>query len=360
MGRVEIVRKLEVSYSSQRREMRGTVMAASLGKPDTKRGLSVVVVGCGHRFQTGVLPVLHRTRSEIVALVDPGEAAGRTTASSLGAAGPSLIAEDFTRDTLRNIKADAVIIASPSGLHFAHSAASLEAGLRTFVEKPLACTSKQARHLATAAADKLTVSEQRVHRMDIVLAKQIITSGRIGEILRVRYHDTIRAVPSFESTWRNDPRLAGGGVLFDLGYHTVSTLLWLLDLDPASLHPDTAALHVGQLNVEDFAGVHLRYQDVKISIRTALVKHHPLEFLEVAGSKAVLTLRRLRERSNRSAVRITYEGKADETICHLGADYDTHALSAFLSSSSRDGSLSRHVGTIELIEEIYEIAKKRS
>jgi predicted dehydrogenase len=334
-------------------------MGRPLDNQETERGLSLVVVGCGRRLHA-LLPALQRNGSEIVALVDSVEAATRMTAMDLGSAAPNLIVADFTPDTLRGINADAVVITSPSGLHFPHSVTSLEAGIRTFVEKPLACTSEQARYLMAVAASKLTVSEQRVHRADLVLVKQMMQSGHIGEIIRVRYCDTIRPMPSFGSTWRNDPALAGGGVLFDLGYHTINTLQWLFDVDHDSLKPIAAVLRFGQLRVEDFASVSLSYREVKISVETALVTRSPNEFLEIVGSKAALTLRRFRENGTRSTIQIVQHGKTREIVCDLGTDYDSHSLTAFLEFHTSAASLSRHVETVVILEQVYDIATKSS
>jgi predicted dehydrogenase len=209
-----------------------------------------------------------------------------------------------------------------------------------------------------SADNKLTVSEQRVHRTDLALVKKLIRSGRMGEIVTARYHDTIRPTPSFGSTWRNDPALAGGGVLFDLGYHTVNTLQWLFDLERTITQPQAAILRFGQLKVEDFAAVHLKYREINIFIQTALVKRHPKEFLEIVGSKATLTLQRSREHGVQSVIQITQNGKISQINCDLEGDYDSHALSMFLNFHASPDSLNRHVETVDIIEEIYGIARK--
>jgi predicted dehydrogenase len=295
----------------------------------------------------GVCPVL---------LVEPAPAARDRALASLGRAGSPLLAHALSPGLLEEVAPDVVVIASPSGLHFAHAAAALACRLRTYVEKPLACTARQAHLLARLGDRRLAVSEQRVHRADLRLVRRVIRSGLVGPVRRITYRDTVAPVPSFTTSWRNDPRLAGGGVLLDLGYHTLGTLLWLLEGVAGELVVQFARLRQGGLCVEEGAEVRCSHGDIEIVLHLAFSDRRGHEMLRVQGARAEVTV--VRDRAGASSV-VTLSGDRDRTRTSVALDgsHDTRSLRDFVAGRVQSGHISRHIQTVELLEHIYQRAE---
>jgi predicted dehydrogenase len=102
-------------------------------------------------------------------------------------------------------------------------------------EKPLANTVAEAEAMAAAAAraqargirSMVGFNYRRVPAL--VLARELIASGRVGEIRHVRasYLQDWLADPAFPLTWRLQKEHAGSGALGDLGAHVVDLAQYL-------------------------------------------------------------------------------------------------------------------------------------
>ena len=128
-----------------------------------------------------------------------------------------------------------VDVCTPGDSHAEISIAALEAGKHVLCEKPLANTVAQAEAMAAAAAraqargvrSMVGFNYRRVPAL--ALARQLIASGRVGEIRHVRasYLQDWLADPAFPLTWRLQKEHAGSGALGDLGAHVVDLAQYL-------------------------------------------------------------------------------------------------------------------------------------
>ncbi len=125
---------------------------------------------------------------------------------------------------------DAIVIATPNNTHYPITMRALQRGLHVLCEKPIAMTYAQAQEMAqTAAAGKLkslvpfTYSFMPTARY----LKELIAGGYIG----APYHLNMRYYTGFaregDYRWRFDKRIAGSGVLGDLGSHFLYIAEWL-------------------------------------------------------------------------------------------------------------------------------------
>ncbi|RYE98721.1 MAG: Gfo/Idh/MocA family oxidoreductase, partial [Oxalobacteraceae bacterium] len=131
---------------------------------------------------------------------------------------------------------DAVDICTPNDSHAEIAIAAAEAGKMILCEKPLARTVAEAQQMVDAV-DKAGVANTvwyNYRRIPAVtLAKQLITSGKLGRIFHYRANFlqdwTISAdVPQGGTgTWRMDVDAAGSGVTGDLLAHCIDTAMWL-------------------------------------------------------------------------------------------------------------------------------------
>ncbi|MFF5077638.1 Gfo/Idh/MocA family protein [Actinoplanes sp. NPDC000266] len=182
--------------------------------------IRAVLVGFGWSGREIWLPRLMASGDyEVVAAVDPGPA---QRAAFTAATGRPAVADI---DALGGADADLALVASPNHLHATIARRLLGRGLATFVEKP-AC-------LSTAEADVLAEAERAggvpllagsacSYRADVrALTRLARELGRLRHVELV--WKRARGVPRSQG-WFTSRAEAGGGVLFDLGWHLLDVL----------------------------------------------------------------------------------------------------------------------------------------
>ena len=131
---------------------------------------------------------------------------------------------------------DAVDICTPNDTHAEIAIAAARAGKMVLCEKPLARTLAEAKNMveAIAATGVMNTVWYNYRRLPAVtLAKQIVTSGKLGKIFHYRANFlqdwTINADLPQGGTglWRLDADAAGSGVTGDLLAHCIDTAMWL-------------------------------------------------------------------------------------------------------------------------------------
>jgi predicted dehydrogenase len=306
------------------------------------------------------LPVLMRTGVEVLGLADPDVHAMSVTMRLAGLDRSVSLATRLEPEWLKALKPDFVIIASPSGYHFRQAQICLSLGFDVFLEKPIATSAGDAVALAilSHAGRNVVVSEQRPFRSDVVWVKRYLASGALGELKRMRYSDSIRPAPLFRESWRNDPRLAGGGVLMDLGYHALHLLVHIVEPLGSKLKIIGAQMRSGDLRVERFARLRLTSGSVEVMLRVAVDTGVSAERLELAGATGNLVVTRLR--AGDRPFRIHFRkgtGRWHERILPPDRRFDSVALEDFVSGANARERLAPHVRTATLIEEAYRRAR---
>jgi predicted dehydrogenase len=153
---------------------------------------------------------------------------GRDKAATAEAARELGWAEAATdwREVVRRDDIDLVDIATPGDSHAEIAIAAARAGKAVLCEKPLANTVAQARAM-TAAVNKAGVVNMVCHNYRripaVMLAKQILDSGEIGDVYHYRgtYLQDWIIDPKLPLLWRFDRKQAGSGALGDIGSHSL-------------------------------------------------------------------------------------------------------------------------------------------
>jgi predicted dehydrogenase len=192
---------------------------------------------------------------------------------------------------------DALIISTPNAKHFWQAKVCLERKLHVLVDKPPALTYQQGRQLVDLATklDKtyLMVSNQRRYEKVYQYAKQVIVSKELGEIISV---DCIISHSSdWLQGWRSDPERAGGGVLWDNAWHSLDTLLFLVD--KKALAVDAALYYSGNALVETHASALIHFEgdlSVTLTANFGAPRNSVYERLQIWGTQGMLTLDRSR------------------------------------------------------------------
>lgn len=136
---------------------------------------------------------------------------------------------DWQKVVARN-DIDAVDIAVPNALHSAIAIAAAEAGKIVICEKPLASSVEEAERMTKAVQRTPNAVWFNYRRIPaVVLAKQLISEGRIGEAFHYRalYLNQSGNDPSKGNTWRYKRSEAGMGAAGDLLSHCLDLALYL-------------------------------------------------------------------------------------------------------------------------------------
>jgi len=127
---------------------------------------------------------------------------------------------------------DAAIITTPNKYHEPAAVAALEAGHDILLEKPLAHTLESAERIAKVADETGQICMVGYyHRFLTVceILKSYVDRDHLGEIRHIdATYVRRRGIPGHGS-WYTSNEIAGGGVLLDIGVHTIDLLLYLLD-----------------------------------------------------------------------------------------------------------------------------------
>ena len=144
--------------------------------------------------------------------------------------------ESDWRELVKRNDIDAIDICTPNNSHAEIAIAAAEAGKMVLCEKPLARTAQESAPMVEAVekagvANTVWYNYRRVPA--VTLAKQIVDSGKLGQIFHYRANFlqdwTISAdLPQGgEGLWRLDVDAAGSGVTGDLLAHCIDTAIWL-------------------------------------------------------------------------------------------------------------------------------------
>jgi predicted dehydrogenase len=135
----------------------------------------------------------------------------------------------FLKKQARNI--DVAFIVTPHNQHFPQAKALLEAGKDVLVEKPMVMNTSEARRLMKVR-DKtgrlLAVAFNGSMSPSIRMAYDLLHDGSMGRILSVQAAVWQTWEQSTRGLWRQEPKISGGGYMFDTGAHLLNTTADLL------------------------------------------------------------------------------------------------------------------------------------
>ncbi len=228
-------------------------------KPITERKIKFALVGCG-RIATNHFNSLleHQSECELVAVCD-------TDNQKLATASAKYNVSGYTNldDMLETGGFDAVILATPSGIHAVQTVKCAGAGVHVISEKPMATRLADGFEMVRAcdtAGVRLFIVKQNRRNATVQLLKKAIDSGRFGRIYSVacnvfwtrpqEYYDQAK----WRGTWEFD-----GGAFMNQASHYVDLLEWLIG-QVESVQSYTATL-ARNIDVEDSGVVALKWRN---------------------------------------------------------------------------------------------------
>jgi 1,5-anhydro-D-fructose reductase (1,5-anhydro-D-mannitol-forming) len=211
-----------------------------------------LLVGVGDIAKKRVIPaILSEPRSALYGVV--------TRDVSKADAYPGVAAWATLDAALQDEAIDAVYIASPVALHAEQAIACLKAGKNVLCEKPVAMDFAQAETMVAAQGETgklLGVSYYRRLYPKLIRAKELIAAGAVGQpvLVEANCHGWLE---SEDRGWLRDPKLAGGGPLYDIGSHRIDAMNFLFGRPVKATGLLSNAVHA--MGVEDSATVLVGY-----------------------------------------------------------------------------------------------------
>lgn len=266
----------------------------------------VAVVGLGWAGRELWLPLLREHADfEVVAAVDADPASRAAFREATG------IPVHAAVDALSPRTVDLAVVAVPNYLHAEVAGALLATGISVFLEKPVCVTSAEVDTLAAAerSGGMLLAGSAARYRGDVAALRGVLPD--LGDIRHVDLGWVrARGVPR-AGGWFTQRDKAGGGVLFDLGWHLLDTLAFLLGPvrfthvigvtsdDFVNVGAWRAAWRQDEpgadaADVEDTArGFLVRGDGVSVALRTSWASHEARDVssIQVEGSAGAAELR---------------------------------------------------------------------
>ena len=180
------------------------------------------------------------------------------------------IAQSFSdyREMLALPDLDMVSICIPNDLHHRATLDAARAGKHVICEKPLCVTLEQADEMIEVCKQQgvlLLYAEELLFAPKYVRAKTLVDEGAVGKPFLVKQSEEHNG-PHMPWFW--DVSRSGGGVLLDMGCHSIEYTRWVLGKPPVksvTAFMDTY-VHQGRTQGEDHAFCIIEYEGGRIAM----------------------------------------------------------------------------------------------
>jgi predicted dehydrogenase len=212
----------------------------------------LAIIGCG---LVGRKRLENLPRGSVTVLCDQD----LQRAGGLAVQSPGCLVTDSVEQAVNSADVDAVVIATPHGALCPIAMEAVRAGKHVLVEKPAGTGVAQLELLEALAEERGTlvrVGYTLRHHRACRKALEIFRSGVLGPMMFVRGRYGHGGRPGYETEWRADPLLSGGGELIDQGVHLIDLArMFLGDFTTVEGHVATSFWN---MPVEDNAFLSLR------------------------------------------------------------------------------------------------------
>lgn len=196
---------------------------------------------------------------------------------------------------INDLDVDAIYIATPPGSHKEYTIKAAKAGKPVYVEKPMARNIGECQEMidaCEAAGVPLFVAYYRRAHPRFLKIKELLEEKAIGDIRFVsttQFQQVSEDILGSESLpWRVQPHLAGGGLFFDLGSHTLDMLDFLLG--PIKSVQGFASNQGGYYDAEDIVtGSYLFQSGIHGVGKWCFSAFEDVDVNEIVGSKGKIT-----------------------------------------------------------------------
>ena len=185
------------------------------------------LIGCGKISANHIRAFGKLSDAKITAVCDLNEENLRAAAEKTGAKPYKDYKELFSEE-----KIDLAVITLPHFLHCEAACAAAEQGINVFLEKPMGMNVRECDRIIEACKKNnvmLWVGDpQRYHAGNIV-AKKLIDSGEYGKLIAISETRCTNYFSDDRPRWFLSKKMSGGGILMNLGTHTIDGIKYLTD-----------------------------------------------------------------------------------------------------------------------------------
>ncbi len=252
--------------------------------------LKLGLIGCGKIGQKHLQALVHQKEFVLMATADTDIARAEAAAVAFDAE-----AYASAEDMLSHAELQAVIIATPSGIHKEMALLALEHECNVLIEKPLTLNYHDARQvLNRAQAKDLRVSVTQFNRLLPSVSRMLeaVTQDRLGRIINGGISVRWARPQSYydEAPWRGT-RIMDGGVLFNQAIHALDVLLQAMGpVEEVFAHAETLT---HQIEAEDTVAGTMRFVSgalASIAATTSVPNTNLEERITLIGEEGVVVI----------------------------------------------------------------------
>jgi predicted dehydrogenase len=252
-------------------------------------------------------------------------------------------------------------------MHLPMSLIALKNEAHLFIEKPAARSQKEAQRIANAAQKfnrRIMVGMHTRFRHDMQMIKSYIDNQSVGEIFFIKAEWLQARFQAMKQPWLLSKKIAGGGVLLDLGIQIIDTTWWILNKPKL----ESVKVHSQQINtameVEDFCSFYLQF-DNDLKMVCHISWNFPIEndrfSAELFGSSGFITINplKIQRLSQGRALDITpkiYEGFHRQDIFKMAYESEINYFIDFLQGKIErlDSDITEALQVLKITDAIYE------
>jgi predicted dehydrogenase len=316
------------------------------------------LIGCGDIARRRVAPALcDLSNSELVAVNRADFEQAESFAKRFGA---RRWHKDW-RDLVSDTEVEAVYIATPVHLHAEQAIAAAQAGKHVLCEKPMALNVGECDEMIDACKANnvlLGVAYYRHFYPVVERIKAILESGEVGKAVfaQINAFERFDPEPSNPRRWLLEPKLSGGGPMFDFGCHRVEVLMDLFGKVSGIRSLTSNAIF--DRKVEDTASALFQFES---GPQAALAVTHgafePQDTLDIFGSEGSIHVENLNEGTVKIKTGVGERVEVHKPHANLHQPLIDDFAKAVLSGGTPlvDGQVGREVGRV--VEGIYRTAQ---
>jgi len=256
-----------------------------------KRTIRFGIVGPGSIGHSHCRAIQQAQGAELVSVLGRDTLKTKTFADKYGII-PHTKAEIF----LKKDRLDAIAIATPSGAHQEIALLAAAQGIHVLCEKPLEVTSERCQTIIDGCREaqvQLGIIFQGRFEPAVVLAKEAIDKGRLGQILLASCQMRWSRNQSYydSAPWRGTWALDGGGCLMNQGIHSIDLLLYLAG-DVASVAAFKGPVTHQRIEVEDNVSASVRFISGAVGTIEGSTSCEPglPRKIEISGTKGTICI----------------------------------------------------------------------
>ena len=189
--------------------------------------VNIGIIGCGKMAGAHIDALACIPSARIAAVCDVDEEKCRQFSEKSGAKAYTSYEEMTEKEDLQ-----LVMICLPPGLHGDCACHCAGKGINIFLEKPMGVSSAECRKMIEACKKNgvmLWVGHMQRYSIENRIAKELIDSGEYGSLVSINEIRCCEYPKETSPKWIMDKKIAGGGMLFNLGAHTIDMAQFLGD-----------------------------------------------------------------------------------------------------------------------------------